>query len=159
MGDSGSLLIGTVNAILAIRFIHTASAPQAVLPLPAAAALGIAILSIPLFDTLRMFAMRLFSGYSPFRPDRSHVHHLFLNRGFSHSLVTFFCVFANMVLIAGAWHFRYLGTTVVLLAEIVFAFIALGLLYYYRSAASKRRYDQPNTPVIDMAGEVSVKAE
>lgn len=57
MGDSGSLLIGTLNSILAIHFIRTASSPGAALPLDGAVALGFAILFVPLLDTLRMFSV------------------------------------------------------------------------------------------------------
>lgn len=59
MGDTGSLLIGMVNAILVIKFINVANNPVSPMPLQAAPALGVAILIVPLFDTLRVFS----SGY------------------------------------------------------------------------------------------------
>ena len=89
MGDTGSLLIGLVNSILVIKFINIAGTPDSKFPLEAAPAIGFAILSVPLFDTLRVFGQRILDRRSPFSPDRSHVHHFLLEIGFSHKMVTF----------------------------------------------------------------------
>lgn len=44
----------------------------------------LATLSVPVFDTLRVMSLRILRGVSPFSPDRTHLHHHFLNIGFSH---------------------------------------------------------------------------
>src|SRR3954447_781215 len=87
MGDSGSMLIGLVNAILLIKFIETGSTAKS-FPVASSIAVGLGILLIPLLDVLRVFIIRLTKGVSPFAPDRNHVHHLLLNKGFSHTKVT-----------------------------------------------------------------------
>jgi hypothetical protein len=87
MGDSGSMLIGLVNAILLIKFIETGSTAKS-FPITSSIAVGLGILLIPLLDVLRVFIIRLTKGVSPFAPDRNHVHHLLLNKGFSHTKVT-----------------------------------------------------------------------
>ena len=89
MGDTGSLLLGLVNAILAIHFINVAANPESSLPINSSPAMGVAVLMVPLFDTLRVFSLRILSRRSPFTPDRNHIHHLLLDRGFSHSAVTY----------------------------------------------------------------------
>ena len=76
MGDSGSLLIGMVMSILVLKFIAVAGSPAAVVPMQSAVGIGIAVLIVPLVDTLRVFAIRMIKGRSPFSPDRNHVHHL-----------------------------------------------------------------------------------
>ena len=96
MGDSGSLMVGLINSILVIKFINVASSPMVTIPVTSAVAVGFAILIVPLLDTLRVFSVRIFYGRSPFTPDRNHVHHLLLDRGLSHSAVTFICVAINM---------------------------------------------------------------
>src|SRR5665647_979751 len=78
MGDTGSLLIGLINSILVIKFINIAGSPAVALPLEAAPAIGFAILIVPLFDTLRVFTLRILDRRSPFSPDRTHVHHFLL---------------------------------------------------------------------------------
>ena len=47
-------------------------------------AMTLAVLCIPVFDTLRVMTARIVRGHSPFRPDKSHLHHLFIDMGFSH---------------------------------------------------------------------------
>jgi UDP-GlcNAc:undecaprenyl-phosphate/decaprenyl-phosphate GlcNAc-1-phosphate transferase len=132
MGDTGSLLIGLINAILVIKFINIAGNPAVKLPLEASPALGFAILMIPLFDTLRVFTLRILDRRSPFSPDRIHVHHFLLDLGFTHRMVTFTCVSVNIVFIAAAYFLRHLGTTTVLGILMVSAFAFIGIVYYSR---------------------------
>jgi UDP-N-acetylmuramyl pentapeptide phosphotransferase/UDP-N-acetylglucosamine-1-phosphate transferase len=132
MGDTGSLLIGLINAILVIKFINIAGNPAVKFPLEASPAIGFAILMIPLFDTLRVFAIRIFDRRSPFSPDRTHVHHFLLDLGFSHRLVTFTCVSVNMLFIALAYFLRHLGTTALLGIILASSFVFIGIIFYSR---------------------------
>jgi UDP-N-acetylmuramyl pentapeptide phosphotransferase/UDP-N-acetylglucosamine-1-phosphate transferase len=132
MGDSGSLLIGLVNSILVIKFINTASEPSVAIPVDSAVAVGFAILIVPLVDTLRVFAIRIFNGRSPFTPDRNHIHHLLLGWGFGHVGVTITCVFINICFVAMAYFGRFLGSTTLLLLMMMVAFVGFGVLYYRR---------------------------
>lgn len=132
MGDSGSLMIGMVNAILVIKFINVAHEPLVAIPVQSSVAFGFAVLIVPLLDTLRVFSVRILNAKSPFTPDRNHVHHLFLDRGLSHAAVSFSLVLINIGFIALAWLGRSLGTTILLGIMLVLAFAGLGTLYYYR---------------------------
>lgn len=93
MGDSGSMLIGLVNAILLIKFIETGNGATN-FPVTTPIVVGFGILLIPLLDVLRVFIIRLTKGVSPFAPDRNHLHHLLLNKGFSHTKVTLALLFS-----------------------------------------------------------------
>lgn len=132
MGDSGSLMIGLINAILVIKFINTAGSPGVAIPVASAVAIGFSVLIVPLLDTLRVFAIRIFKGRSPFTPDRNHVHHLLLDTGMNHAAVTFACVGINIFFIVLAYMGRSLGPTYLLLIILAIAFSGLGLLYYRR---------------------------
>ena len=132
MGDSGSLMIGLVNAILVIKFINVASDPTNAIPIGSAAAIGFAILIVPLTDTLRVFAIRISKGCSPFTPDRNHVHHLLLNLGFGHAAITFICVCINISFVMLAYSLRSIGSTYVLLIMLSLSFAGFGFLYYRR---------------------------
>lgn len=132
MGDTGSLLLGLVNSILVVKFINVGSNPAANYPVEAAPAIGFAILMIPLFDTLRVFGLRILDRRSPFSPDNTHVHHFLLDLGFSHRMVTFTCVITNMAFIVLAYFLRHMGTTTVLGILLVSAFIFIGVIYYSR---------------------------
>lgn len=135
MGDTGSLLLGFVNSVLVIKFINTAGEanPLNPLTLSAAPAIGFAILMIPLFDTLRVFALRILDRRSPFSPDRNHIHHFLLDLGMSHRMITFTCVSANIGFILLAYLLRDLGTTILsgILLATALSFIAI--VYYSRS--------------------------
>lgn len=132
MGDTGSLLLGLVNSILVIKFINVAGNPVSNFPIEAAPAIGFSILMIPLFDTLRVFGLRILDRRSPFSPDRTHVHHFLLDLGLSHRMVTITCVLVNMTFISMAFFLRNLGTTTVLGILLLSAFIFIGIIYYSR---------------------------
>ncbi len=137
MGDTGSLLIGLVNAILVVHFINVSSSAVAVFPLAAAPALGIAILIIPLFDTLRVFSIRIFNRRSPFSPDRNHIHHLLLDRGMSHKKIGFILLMANIAFVLIAYAFSPLGNNVVIPLLAIIAFSAFAFVYYMRNPKLK----------------------
>lgn len=86
MGDCGSLTIGMLLAAIAVKVYHSASiSPD---QSPRALVLGFSMLIVPMFDALRVVLLRLIKGRSPFKPDKSHMHHQLLNLGFSHKVVT-----------------------------------------------------------------------
>ena len=84
MGDGGSLVLGyllSASGILLIERAHTH--PGLISPEQSALAVT-AILIIPVFDTIRVFASRIRKGFSPFKADKTHIHHLFLVAGLNH---------------------------------------------------------------------------
>ena len=130
MGDTGSLLIGLVNAILVIKFINIAGNPINPMHISAAPAMGFAILIIPLFDTLRVFSVRILDKRSPFSPDRMHIHHFLLDLGLSHRVITIGCVAVNILFIVVAFFLLKTGTTIVITILLAIA-VALTLILYY----------------------------
>jgi UDP-GlcNAc:undecaprenyl-phosphate/decaprenyl-phosphate GlcNAc-1-phosphate transferase len=132
MGDTGSLLLGLINSILVIKFINLAGAPGTSIPIAAAPAIGFSILMIPLFDTLRVFGLRILDRRSPFSPDRTHVHHFMLDIGFSHRKITLSCVGLNILFIALAFGLRNLGTTTVMGILLSTGFMFIGVIYFFR---------------------------
>lgn len=132
MGDSGSLMIGLVNAILVIKFINIANDPTTAIPMASAVALGFSILIIPLLDTLRVFSIRIFNGRSPFTPDKNHIHHLLMSWGLGHSAVTLVCLILNIGFVILAYMLRAMGSTYLLLTMLALAFTGFGMLYYRR---------------------------
>lgn len=103
MGDTGSLVLGFVIAILCTRIIQINSvSAQPLLKTSPLFALGMVL--IPVFDTIRVFSLRIWQGRSPFDPDRTHIHHLLTNSGFSHGLTTMIiCLIHGFILIEVYW--------------------------------------------------------
>jgi UDP-GlcNAc:undecaprenyl-phosphate GlcNAc-1-phosphate transferase len=166
MGDAGSLLVGLVNAILVIKFIELATQPTAVISLPAAPAIGFAVLFVPLFDTLRIFSFRILNRRSPFSPDRNHVHHILLNKGCSHPVVTALALLFNIVVVLLTFIGRFLGTTTLLLSLISVGFVVIGLLIYSGKDRRRQLFSQlqgmsgkDSTKVINLSSSSSMNPE
>jgi UDP-GlcNAc:undecaprenyl-phosphate/decaprenyl-phosphate GlcNAc-1-phosphate transferase len=137
MGDTGSMLIGLVNAILVIRFIELSNTSGIIPPLTSPA-MGFGILLIPLLDTLRVFAIRILHGRSPFSPDRNHLHHLLLDRGFSHLQITITLSVAAFAISAITYFsLNFGGATKVIFAQIFLFFLAI-----YFVSRSKAKYQK-----------------
>ncbi|MEA5139814.1 glycosyltransferase family 4 protein [Arcicella rigui] len=85
MGDTGSLIVGFLLAVFAVRFIQLNIQyrfdPNSYFAAPI---LAIVVLIVPIFDTLRVFIIRLKNKKSPFVADRNHLHHLLIDSGLSH---------------------------------------------------------------------------
>ncbi|HEY6955210.1 MAG TPA: MraY family glycosyltransferase [Flavisolibacter sp.] len=168
MGDSGSLLLGLVNAILVMKFIKVADAPGAVVPITSAVAVGFSILVVPLLDTLRVFSMRIAKGRSPFVPDRNHIHHLLLDRGLNHRNVTVSCVGLNISFVVMAYFGRDLGSTTLLLIMFATSAAVVGLLMLVKRTSSTLVISstfqhlnsepvlQPTTKVVPISSEAAV---
>jgi len=115
MGDTGSLLIGLISAVMAIKFIELNKFTPTKSPdIYSAPALSVAILIVPIFDTLRVFVLRLYSGVSPFQADRKHIHHRMLRLGFTHLQAAMILVSLNLLCIILALVFRSYGNQVLL---------------------------------------------
>ena len=140
MGDTGSLLIGLLNSIFAIKFITLSSGAQATVPLLSAPAIAFAVLIVPLFDTLRVFSLRILNRRSPFSPDRNHIHHFLLDLGLSQKMITVICVSANIVFIGLAYVLRSQGTTLVMGALATASLLFVTIVYYSRP---RSRYITP----------------
>jgi UDP-N-acetylmuramyl pentapeptide phosphotransferase/UDP-N-acetylglucosamine-1-phosphate transferase len=132
MGDTGSMLIGLINAILVVKFIDVAQSPAAEFPIEAAPAIGFTILLIPLMDTLRVFAIRMFRRRSPFSPDRNHIHHLMIDKGWTHKTITLTLAVSGVLFVAAAYYARSLGCTIIIGAGITIFFAGISALYYTR---------------------------
>jgi UDP-GlcNAc:undecaprenyl-phosphate/decaprenyl-phosphate GlcNAc-1-phosphate transferase len=137
MGDTGALLLGLVNAILIIKFIEIneqmAGQPYSFIAGPAVA---IGILILPLFDTARVFLIRILRGRSPFSPDRLHLHHLLIDFGFTHMKATAILVLTTLAFIAFVIFFQSMGTFKLLFALI---FIATLMSYLLQKAVENKK--------------------
>lgn len=130
MGDSGSLIIGVVLYVLAVKMIEFEPhrLPEAMKGV-SKPILAMAILCYPLVDTLRVFTVRALRGKSPFSADNNHVHHKLLSLGLSHKKTTL-CLYAFAIFIIGLTFlmpkytpnisFLVVGGSAVVLVQILF---------------------------------------
>ena len=137
MGDSGSLSIGLLAAVLAIQFIeknemvlHNGSSDG--VEIIAAPAMAIAILIIPLFDTLRAFTLRILNKKSPFLADRNHIHHRLIDLGFSHITATYILIAVNLLFIVVVYFLQSWGNLYLMLFELGLAMMLTFLLFSFK---------------------------
>jgi len=95
IGDSGSLLIGGIVSLFALKFIESEGISQ----LDYSSSMILGVTFIPVADLVRVTAMRVLGGRSPFSADRNHIHHIIIDRfGFSHFSTTVTIVAAQLLI-------------------------------------------------------------
>jgi UDP-N-acetylmuramyl pentapeptide phosphotransferase/UDP-N-acetylglucosamine-1-phosphate transferase len=130
MGDSGSLIIGAILAVLAMRVVEhdTSRLPLYLRQIPTPIFV-MAVVAYPLVDTLRVFVVRSVRGTSPFAADRNHIHHRLLALGLGHKGTTLalYCYSIAIILLSlvtRKWHpnlgLMVLGTSAFALAMLPF---------------------------------------
>lgn len=91
MGDTGSLTLGYILAFLAISYTNnnTERAPYS----EGAIVIAFSTLIVPMFDVIRVILVRARNHKGLFDADRNHIHHKFLDMGFS-SRKAMICILA-----------------------------------------------------------------
>lgn len=132
MGDTGSQFIGMVCAILALQFINQQETmpTNAALFFHSAPVLAFSLLITPLFDTFWAFTRRVVIGSSPFMPDKNHIHHLLLAKGYNHMQATGILVVSTLLFIGLAVVLDDLGTPLLLFLQLSLA--SAGALWLQR---------------------------
>lgn len=158
MGDTGSMLIGLINAVLVVKFISFAQ-HSSELPIDASPAIGFIVLLIPLLDTLRVFGIRIFRQRSPFSPDRNHIHHMMLRKGWSHNMITGSLAISSISLIVAAYSLRLLGCTLLVSAGIAVFFLGIATLYYTRRSRLFVSHHTPSAPPLSVTRVIPLTKE
>ena len=127
MGDSGSLVLGLFIFMMACPDSYYASVSSFLVDRYFVSFL-VALLSAMIFDLFRVVIVRMLNGKTPFHPDRTHLHHAYVDAGMSHLLATIKIVLQNIAVLA-VWYFTAaLGMNVALQYLIV---IAAGVVFIW----------------------------
>lgn len=135
MGDTGSLVLGFVVSVLCIRLMQVnADAAQPVLT--HAPVFVLAVVLIPVFDTLRVFITRTIKGGSPFVADKTHIHHLLTNQGFSHGFAArVICFMHGLILFQVIW-LQSLKQELAVIWLLVFMTVVIVILKHLKAFSS-----------------------
>ena len=126
IGDGGTLVMGVVMSVFVIAILQNGSRVAAyVNPNVGLVPFTLAVLSVPVFDTLRVMSTRILKGTSPFRPDKTHLHHMFIDLGCSHVATTLAILGVNMFVVLCWWALEASGFSI---AVQLYAVIAVSLL-------------------------------
>lgn len=142
IGDGGTLMIGTAMAVFVLDLFTADSVASLQLQSQGLclAAFALAVLAIPVFDTLRVMSTRILKGHSPFRPDKTHLHHLFIDLGFSHVGTTIGLITTDFLIVV-IWFIAYrCGASINLQLHIVaiLAFLITFVFYPFVKFHQKR---------------------
>ncbi len=133
IGDGGTLMMGTAIAFFVANCLSSGSPTQELEENNfGLIAFTLAVLNIPVFDTLRVMSVRISRGLSPFHPDKTHLHHLFIDMGFSHSGTTTAILSMNILTVT-IWFLSWkLGASIDLQTYIVVALGILNTFVFYK---------------------------
>ncbi|MCP3670168.1 MAG: undecaprenyl/decaprenyl-phosphate alpha-N-acetylglucosaminyl 1-phosphate transferase [Gammaproteobacteria bacterium] len=127
MGDAGSQMLGFCSG--AICILVTQKSNTALSPM-----MAVMVLGLPLLDVFFVMAIRISEGRSPFAPDKNHIHHRFLDIGFSHREAVYVVYAIQIALVLTAFVQRYASDLQLLVIYLVFCVALLSMI-----AFAKRR--------------------
>lgn len=109
IGDAGTMIMGVLLTWFTICMLHSHYniLYYAYTVKVNVIALALAIMSVPVADTLRVMSQRMIKGQSPFSPDKTHLHHAFIRAGISHFVTTLCEILINLTVVA-VWGFSVL---------------------------------------------------
>ena len=136
IGDGGTLLMGCVMSVFVLNILKSGSCCDnhedtgfGLVPF------SLAVLSVPVFDTVRVMTMRIIRRIPPFHADKTHLHHMFIELGFSHIGTTVSILVFNCFVVLG-WYVSFkCGADVDMQLYVVIAlslFVTVGFYYGMR---------------------------
>lgn len=127
MGDTGSMLLGFLLAFTSICFIDVFIDRK--LPgvpryhLQSAPVMAVAILILPIVDTLNVIIIRLANKKSPFDADKNHIHHKLLKLNLTHRRSSFYIILYYLFVVGVAYYFRHININLLLVVILLVGFL------------------------------------
>jgi len=137
MGDTGSLLVGMILSILSINVISHGLVTETIKLPNKGPLLAIAILAIPLFDSLRVFVVRIMKGRHPLSAGRGHIHHALLNLGLGHKKTSLILYSFAISIIVFSYYLLEFNVNDSIAILSVISFILLYIPFYLLKGHSK----------------------
>jgi len=129
IGDGGTLVMGVLAATFVMHILSSQFSAATIDHCMGLIPFTLAVMCVPVFDTLRVMTARIVRGHSPFQPDKTHLHHLFIDLGFSHIGTTVSILTLNLSVVAFWWVSYLMGASIevqfyiVLLLSVLFTFV------------------------------------
>lgn len=138
MGDTGSMVVGYLISFMAIKFINLSSAEW--IMISNAPVIAVAILIVPIIDTLSVIIIRFSKGRSPFSADKNHIHHRVLKLGFSHIETSVIICLSNVLIIIFAYVIRHLNINLMLFLVIMASLVLSYLPLVWGESVTKQKH-------------------
>ena len=126
MGDTGAMILGFLLTFTAVCFIDIFIAKKEMgivfYHLKSAPVIAVAILILPIVDTLNVLMIRIKEKRSPFEADKNHIHHKLLRLGLTHKKATFSIIIFYLIIIAITYLLRHIEPNLLLLIIMILGF-------------------------------------
>ena len=125
MGDTGSMILGFLLAFTGISFIEIfiAKKDEVFYHLQSAPVIAVAILILPIIDTITVIITRIYHGKSIMSPDKNHIHHKLLNLGLTHKRSTAYIIAYFLLIVGITYFFRHFNVNQLLVIILILGFI------------------------------------
>jgi len=124
MGDTGSLTLGIIFAVLTILFNEIIPTRHIYNLALASPAISLSIMIVPIVDTIRVFYVRISQKRSPFSADMNHIHHHLIRITKNHLHATIVMVIINLIFIFLSFGFiEILGNSHLFLLILILGFL------------------------------------
>lgn len=127
MGDTGSMILGFLLAFTAIGFIDVFIAGKGLgkpyYHLQTAPIIAVAILILPIIDTLTVIIIRVSQRKSVLEADKNHIHHRVLELGFSHRRSTLYICLYYLIIVVVTYFMRHQNINILLLTIFAIGFV------------------------------------
>lgn len=125
MGDTGSMILGFLLAFTGISFIEIfiAKNDEVFYHLKTAPIIAVAILILPIIDTMTVIITRIYHKKSVLSPDKNHIHHKLLNLGLTHKKSTMYIILYYLLVITVAYFLRHLDINHLLVVILLLGFL------------------------------------
>lgn len=127
MGDTGSMLLGFLLTFTSICFmdIFIVKKVQGAVfyHLNTAPVIAIAIMILPIVDTLNVIIIRLAEKRSPFDADKNHIHHKLLKLGITHKRATLYIISYYLFIVIISYFLRHVEVNLLLIIILLLGFL------------------------------------
>ncbi len=125
MGDTGSMILGFLLAFTGISFIEIfiAKRDDVFYHLQSAPVIAVAILILPIIDTLTVIITRIYHKKSILSPDKNHIHHKLLNLGLTHKRSTAYIIAYFLLIVTVAYFLRHFDINQLLVFIMILGFL------------------------------------
>ena len=143
MGDTGSLVVGMILSILAINCIKYGLVSENYSYPNIGPLLAISFLAVPLFDSLRVFIVRVIKGNGPLTAARDHVHHSLIDLGAGHKYTSLILYVVSVITILFTYLLLIFNININFSIAIltVFSFLLWLILFYMLKSNYKLRFN------------------
>ncbi len=142
IGDGGTLVMGVIMSVFVISALrHDSTCAAHVGPNVGLVPFTLAVLCVPVFDTLRVMSTRILKGTSPFHPDKTHLHHMFISLGCSHFATTVAILSLNLGVVLLWWLMVALDASIDLQLYVVIGVSVLITFVLYHFMTYQREHD------------------